>query len=68
MERLSPERYGHMITNFFLPAIKEYDMENIWFQQDGTSCHTTRANMSLLQVTFPGRAISLSGDINWPPR
>ena len=26
-------RYGHMITGFFLPAIKEYDLNNMWFQQ-----------------------------------
>ena len=30
----------------------------MWFQQDGATCHTTRANMALLQETFPGRVIS----------
>ena len=65
---VNSERYGHMITDFFLPAIEEYDLENMWFQQDGATCHTTRANMALLQETFPGRVISRRGDINWPPR
>ena len=41
----------------FLPAIEEYDLENMWFQQDGVTCHTTRANIALLQETFPGRVI-----------
>ena len=27
----------------------------MWFQQDGATWHTTRANMALLQETFPGR-------------
>ena len=40
----------------------------MWFQQDGATCHTTRANMALLQETFTGRVISHRGDINWPAR
>ena len=30
--RLCPAGYGHMLTDFFLPAIEEYDLENMWFQ------------------------------------
>ena len=67
-QNVNSERYGHMITDFFLPSIEEYDLENMWFQQDGATCHTTRANMALLQETFLGRVISRRGDINWPPR
>ena len=26
---VNSERYGHMITDFFLPAIEEYDLENM---------------------------------------
>ena len=61
---VNSERYGHMITDFFLLAIEEYDLENMWFQQDGSKCHTTRANMVLLQKTFLVRVISRRGDIN----
>ena len=25
------ERYGHVITDFFLSAIEEYNLENMWF-------------------------------------
>ena len=57
------ERYGHMIT-----AIEVYDLGNIWFQQDDAICHTTPANMALLQETFSGRIIARRGDINWPSR
>ena len=57
-----------MITDFVLPAIEEYGLQNMWFQQDGATWHTTRANMALLQETFPGRVISCRGDINWSPR
>ena len=64
---VNSERYGHMITDF-LPHIKEYDLENIWFQQNDAICHRTRANMALLQETFFGRVISRRCDINRPPR
>ena len=40
---------------FFLPAIGEKDLKNMWFQQDCATCHTTRVNMALLQEIFPGR-------------
>ena len=51
-----------------LPAIEEYVLENMWFQQDGARCHTTRTNMALLQEIFPDRVISFRGDSNWPLR
>jgi len=31
------ERYRSMISNFLLPKM---DINNMWFQQDGTMCHT----------------------------
>ena len=37
-----------------MPATEEYDLENMWFQQDSATCHTTLANMALLQETIPG--------------
>ena len=64
----APGGYGHMITGFLKPAIEEYDLKNMWFQQDDAICHTTQANMALLQQAFPGRVISRRGDINWPLR
>ena len=61
-ENVNSELYGHMITDFFTPAIEEYDLENVLFQQDGAKCHITWATMALLQVTLPGRVISHRGD------
>ena len=37
-----------IITDFFLPAIEEYDLDNVCFQQDDAACHTTEAYMALL--------------------
>ncbi|GFV03591.1 transposable element Tcb2 transposase [Trichonephila clavipes] len=40
----------------------------LWFQQDGATCHTARATIDLLKDTFGDRLISRSGPVNWPPR
>ncbi|GFS83053.1 DUF4817 domain-containing protein [Trichonephila clavipes] len=42
--------------------------EELWFQQDGATCHTARATIDLLKYTFGGRLISRFGPVNWPPR
>ncbi|GFX35871.1 DUF4817 domain-containing protein [Trichonephila clavipes] len=40
----------------------------LWFQQDGATCHTARATIDLLKDTFDDRLISRFGPVNWPPR
>ncbi|GFX19836.1 DUF4817 domain-containing protein [Trichonephila clavipes] len=42
--------------------------QELWFQQDGTTCHTARATIDLLKDTFDDRLISRFGPVNWPPR
>ncbi|GFT69182.1 putative transposable element [Trichonephila clavipes] len=40
----------------------------LWFQQDGATCHTARATIDLLKDTFGDRLISRFEPVNWPPR
>ncbi|GFX06052.1 uncharacterized protein TNCV_446271 [Trichonephila clavipes] len=40
----------------------------LWFLQDGTTCHTARATIDLLKDTFSDRLISRFGPVNWSPR
>ncbi|GFW00881.1 putative transposable element [Trichonephila clavipes] len=40
----------------------------LWFQQDGATCHTACATFDLLKDTFGDRLISRLGPVNWPPR
>ncbi|GFV19759.1 uncharacterized protein TNCV_479851 [Trichonephila clavipes] len=42
--------------------------QELWFQQDGATCHTARATNDLLKDTFGDRLISRVGPVNWPPR
>ncbi|GFT82275.1 transposable element Tcb2 transposase [Trichonephila clavipes] len=62
------DRYRAMITNFFIPELNNHVVQELWFQQDGTTCHTARATIDLLKDTFVDRLISRFGPVNWPPR
>ncbi|GFX56472.1 uncharacterized protein TNCV_74181 [Trichonephila clavipes] len=62
------DRYRAMITNFFIPELNNHDVEELWFQQDGATCHTARATIDLLKDAFDDRLISRFGPVNWPLR
>ncbi|GFS80941.1 hypothetical protein TNCV_126711 [Trichonephila clavipes] len=55
------DRYRAMITNFFIPELNNHDVQEMWFQQDGATCHTARATIDLLKDTFGDRLISRFG-------
>ncbi|GFV77458.1 DUF4817 domain-containing protein [Trichonephila clavipes] len=46
----------------------EANPQELWFQQDGATCHTARATIDLLKDTLGDRLISRFGPANWPPR
>ncbi|GFX68445.1 putative transposable element [Trichonephila clavipes] len=62
------DRYRAMISNFFIPELNNHDVQELWFQQDGATCHTARATIDLLKDMFGDRLISRFGPVNWPPR
>ncbi|GFU33224.1 uncharacterized protein TNCV_4157261 [Trichonephila clavipes] len=62
------DRYRAMITNIFIPELNNHDVQELWFQQDGATCHTARATIDLLKDTLGDRLISRFGPVNWPPR
>ncbi|GFY14552.1 transposable element Tc3 transposase [Trichonephila clavipes] len=57
---------GGIIGPYFFK--NDEDHNELWFQQDDASCHTTRATIDLLKDTFGDRLISRFGPVNWPPR
>ncbi|GFV43024.1 transposable element Tc3 transposase [Trichonephila clavipes] len=61
------DRNRAMITNFFIPELNNHDIQELWFQQDGATCHTARATIDLLKDTFGDRLISRFGPVSWPP-
>ena len=48
-------------TNF-----EEEDIGNIWFQQDGATCHTAEATIDILRSVFEDSIISCRADVVWP--
>jgi len=43
-------------------------MEEMWFQQDGATAHTTRASMTFVRPMFPQHVVSRFDHVPWPPR
>lgn len=48
-------RYRDMTTQFYLLKFDDINVNDLWFQEDGATCHT-----ALILSPF--------GDNNWPPR
>ena len=69
---VNSERYVAMLQNYLQPRMEEI-IENeglgvVWFQQDGATAHTARISLNILRHMFPGRLVSLRGDLGWPAR
>ncbi|GFV02442.1 uncharacterized protein TNCV_1023701 [Trichonephila clavipes] len=62
------DRYRATITHFFIPELNNHDVQELWFEQDGATCHTALATIYLLKDTLGDRLISRFGPVNWPPR
>ena len=43
-------------------------VHNIWFQQEGGTCHTAEATLDVLRPVFEDRVISRRTDVVWPSR
>ena len=55
-------------SDYFWREIEDYYLEDICFQQDWATRHTTMTNRNLLQEKFQGRVILRLSDVNWPAR
>ena len=62
------DHYRAMMNEFLFTKIEEKDIGNIWFQQDGATCHTAEAILDVLRPVFEDHIISPRADIVWPPR
>ena len=46
------DSYRAMLNEFLFTKIEEEDIGNIWFQQDGATCHTAEATLEILRPVF----------------
>jgi hypothetical protein len=67
---VTSDRYCAMLEHFLWPKFDdlfdEHGAENVWFQQDGPTAHTSNHSLGILREIFPGHVVSLRGDIGWP--
>ena len=62
------DRYRTMLNEFLFTKIEDEDIDNIWFQQDGATCHTAEVTLVVLRPVFKDRIISRRAEVVWPPR
>ena len=60
---VNSDRYRAMLNEFLFTKIEEEDIGNIWFQQDGTTCHTAEVTLDVLRPAFEDRIISRRADV-----
>ncbi|GFT81170.1 uncharacterized protein TNCV_3882741 [Trichonephila clavipes] len=65
---LAIHQNDHQARRRFVEWAQNEIAVELWFQQDGATCHTARATIDLLKDTFGDRLISRFGPVNWPPR
>ena len=65
---VNADRYRAMLNEFLFTKIEEEDIDNIWFQQDGATCHTVEAILAVLRPGFGDLIISRRADVIEPPR
>ena len=51
-----------MLNEFLWPELEDMDVNDVYFQQDGTTCHTGSETIGVLRENFSGRVISQNGD------
>ena len=61
-------QYRNMLTEFLWPQLGGMDMEDMWFQQDGATCHTARETSELLRENFLAVSSHTMAIRIWPPR
>ena len=65
---VNDDRYWAILNEIFFTKIEEENIGNIWFQQDGTTCHTTEVTLVVLGPVFEDRVNSRRADVVGPPR
>ena len=57
-----------MLNKFLFTKFEEGDIDNIWLQQDGATCHTAESTLDVLCTVFEDHIISRRADVFWPLR
>ena len=50
--KVNGDRYRAMLNEFLFIKIEEEDNGNLWFQQDGATCHSAAATLAVLRLVL----------------
>jgi hypothetical protein len=67
-QTINAERHRELILDEFINQLDDEELHHGYFQQDGATPHTTRANHQYLNLFFGDRAINRGTNTVWPPR
>lgn len=70
-QNLNSQRYLDFLNTYLFNFIHEFpisDRLQIWYQQDGAPCHSTRNVRQYLNFLFNGKIIDRYSDLFWPAR
>lgn len=70
-QTMNSQRYLHLLNHHlynFLHELPIRERLQIWYQQDGAPCHSTRDVRQYLQNLFNGRVIDRYSELCWPAR
>ena len=62
------DSYWTMLKEFLFTKIEEEDIGNIWFQQDGATCHLAEATFDVLRRVSEDHIIGHRTGVVFPPR
>jgi hypothetical protein len=58
---VTSDQYCAMLENCLRPKVDDlldqHGADNVWFQQDGATAHTSRRSLGILREMFPGHAV-----------
>ena len=60
--------YLAILNEFLFTNIEEVNIGNIWFEENGATCHSVEATLDVLRPVFEDRIISRRANVVWPPR
>ena len=60
--------YRELLEDHVWPEVRHVaTRQELWWMQDGATCHTTNFNMEYLREKFQDRIISNKAEVRWPP-
>ena len=65
--KMNDQRYRHIIETFLKPYLNDFDVESVYYQQDGATSYTSDKTNIFMQDNFLSCLTLRLCDVDWPP-